>query len=88
MVGVSNRWVNTSLSFINTFKEQAHQLTLKTVIFQPTVDKILLPGNQNSNCAAMKDCQVIRLEGSKHELFLEADRYRNQLVNYIEAHFL
>lgn len=87
--GPTFNWLAESLSATSKIdsKEFASSITLPTLLFQADYDQYVLPGAQDRYCARAVNCQKIRFEGSRHEIYREQDSirvpYMQELLGFI-----
>ncbi|PCJ19115.1 MAG: hypothetical protein COB02_08680 [Candidatus Cloacimonadota bacterium] len=80
MGGPTWQWVKEgSLSIIKaTKKENCQKVTTPTIILSPTND-VVISGSNHKLLASYNDkISVVEFEGSKHEILIEKDKYRDQ----------
>lgn len=53
------------------------------LILQASGDTVVENKAQNEFCQPLSSCQLIAIEGSKHEILMEKDRFRNQALEII-----
>ncbi|MFT6986093.1 MAG: lysophospholipase [Psychromonas sp.] len=73
------RWVAESLSAAEQARENASQITIPVLVIQAGTDSVVTADGQNEfykNIKGCKEAQFITISGAKHEILLEADKYR------------
>ncbi|GHA43406.1 alpha/beta fold hydrolase [Photobacterium aphoticum] len=89
--GPSARWVWQGLAAANLCVSQAGAITTPVLILQAGADTIVDNAAQHRFCQAMqqaeRDCQLITIEGARHELLFESDGFRNPSLQAALAHF-
>lgn len=81
--GVSNNWIYESLKYTKKMKKKYNQVHIPVLLFQSSNDAFVKPGRQNLFCKEAVDCQLFHFPHSKHELLMESDNIRNQVMNHI-----
>ena len=83
----SARWLNETLRAIARVTHQDHltRIRIPTLLLCPTAD-ILVPRKAIGDLARIfRAARLIEIDGARHELFQEADRYRAQAMAAIDA---
>jgi lysophospholipase len=83
----SARWLNETLRTMARVTHQDHltRIRIPTLLLCPTADA-LVPRQAIGNLARIfRAARLIEIDGAKHELFQEADRFRAQALAAIEA---
>lgn len=81
------RWLKESLSAIARVSRQEHltRIRIPTLVLCPTLDPIVPRSTLNAFARKFRAGRLIEIDGARHELFSEADRYRAQAMAAIEA---
>ena len=83
----SARWLNETLNAMARVTHQDHltRIRIPTLLLCPTAD-VLVPRKAVGDLARIfRAARLIEIDGARHELFQEADRYRAQALAAIEA---
>jgi len=83
----SARWLNETLGAMARVTHQDHltRIRIPTLLLCPTAD-VLVPRKAIGDLARIfRAARLIEIDGARHELFQEADRYRAQALAAIEA---
>ena len=81
------RWLNETLRAMARVTHQDHltRIRIPTLLLCPTAD-VLVPRKAIGDLARIfRAARLIEIDGARHELFQEADRYRAQAMAAIEA---
>jgi len=81
MSGSSNRWLQRTIESTRWLaNEGAKQIEIPVLIFKAGLDtRVWNPGVDHA-CRQMKRCQMGTVKAGYHELFLEADPFRNGII--------
>lgn len=83
----SARWLNETLAAMARVTHQDHltRIRIPTLLLCPTAD-VLVPRKAIGDLARIfRAARLIEIDGARHELFQEADRYRAQALAAINA---
>ncbi|MFC6444982.1 alpha/beta fold hydrolase [Shinella zoogloeoides] len=83
----SARWLNETLRAMARVTHQDHltRIRIPTLLLCPTAD-VLVPRKAIGDLARIfRAARLIEIDGARHELFQEADRYRAQAMAAIDA---
>ncbi|MGD9477349.1 alpha/beta fold hydrolase [Shinella sp. G-2] len=83
----SARWLNETLGAMRRVTHQDHltRIRIPTLLLCPTAD-VLVPRKAVGDLARIfRAARLIEIDGARHELFQEADRYRAQALAAIDA---
>lgn len=83
----SARWLNETLAAMGRVTHQDHltRIRIPTLLLCPTAD-VLVPRKAIGDLARIfRAARLIEIDGARHELFQEADRYRAQALAAIDA---
>jgi lysophospholipase len=83
--GPSTRWVHEACLAAKRSRESAGRVTVPVLIFQAGRDTVVNDRGQNEFCAAVTkggrgSCEIDRVEGARHELFMERDEFRDRVM--------
>ncbi|UXI01376.1 alpha/beta fold hydrolase [Photobacterium sp. TY1-4] len=89
--GPSARWVWQGLAAARRCIARAPDITTPILLLQGSDDSIVDNQAQNLFCHTMqqagRDCQLKIIEGARHELLFEEDKYRHPVLGATIAHF-
>ena len=71
--GCSLGWSRESINVSKKILKNADLVKIPVIIMQASMDTLVMPEAQNEFARLASDCQVIRFEGSKHEIFNATD---------------
>ena len=88
--GTSFRWIIDSLEITDQLmkKKNIHSYKVPVLILQSKKDMFVSNESQNSFCKANPSCCYIREFDGKHEIFMEADHWRNQAIKIVTEFFM
>lgn len=80
--GPSLTWLNNSIDIWKyiTNKKNASKVEIPVILFQADNDDLVKSKGQNKFSKHAKDCQLIRVENSKHELYKEQDHIAKDMI--------
>ena len=87
MAGVSNRWLKTSISYTQTFRDHWSMVDQRILLFQAGDDHFVLNDAQDQFCSTVKNCEKVSFKNARHELLMEVDEVRNTVLQRI-LHFV
>ncbi|MFD1328136.1 alpha/beta fold hydrolase [Mycoplana ramosa] len=81
------RWLKEMLAAITRVSRQDHltRIRIPTLVLCPTLDPIVPRTVLNALARKFRAGRLIEIDGARHELFQEADRYRAQAMAAIDA---
>lgn len=81
------RWLKEMLRAIARVSRQDHltRIHIPTLVLCPTLDPIVPRATLNTIARKFRASRLIEIDGARHELFSEADRFRAQAMAAIEA---
>lgn len=81
------RWLKEMLAAITRVSRQEHltRIRIPTLVLCPTLDPIVPRTVLNGLARKFRAGRLIEIDGARHELFHEADRYRAQAMAAIDA---
>ena len=89
--GASTRWVWQGLMAAKQSIQQTRQIKIPLLLIQAGEEKIVSNDAQVKFINKLKktnsDCQFKVIEGSRHEVLFEQDKYRNQTLDAINQFF-
>lgn len=86
--GASYKWTQESFKATKeiTKKENASKVEIPVLLFQAGDDAYVKPKGQNKFAEYAKNCNLVRIENSKHEIYFERDEiqkpYIEQVLNF------
>ncbi len=83
----SARWLNEMLGAMARVTHQDHltRIRIPTLLLCPTADPLVPRKAVDDLARIFRAARLIEIDGARHELFQEADRYRAQALAAIEA---
>jgi lysophospholipase len=81
--GVSGHWLKAAVQAINKVENLAPQFATPALVIQAGADKVVDNKRQDRVILRLANSQKIVIEGAKHELLMEEDRYRRPCVQAI-----
>nr|WP_298101599.1 alpha/beta hydrolase [uncultured Shinella sp.] len=83
----SARWLNETLKAMARVTHQDHltRIRIPTLILCPTADKLVPRATIGNLARIFRAARLIEIDGAKHELFQESDRFRAQALAAIDA---
>lgn len=90
--GPSFHWAHEACLAANRSVVQANQIKVDVLLFQAGQDRIVKSDGQRRFCAVMnatqiQSCFLHHVEGARHELLIEEDRYRNRVLKDMISFF-
>lgn len=81
------RWLNQALATMAKVTHQDHltRIRIPTLLLCPTADALVPRKAVGDLARIFRAARLIEIDGARHELFQEADRYRAQALAAIEA---
>ncbi|MBD9373513.1 alpha/beta hydrolase [Rhizobium sp. ARZ01] len=81
------RWLKETLGAIGRVSRQEHltRIRIPTLVLCPTLDPIVPRSVLNAIAHKFRAGRLIEIDGARHEVFHEADRYRAQAMAAIDA---
>jgi lysophospholipase len=74
--GVSGHWLKMATQAMNKIEQNVHRFSIPALVIQAGVDQIVDNKRQSRVVAKMAHAEVRVIEGSKHELLGEQDKFR------------
>ncbi|WP_322020488.1 alpha/beta hydrolase [Clostridium butyricum] len=84
----SYKWTDESFKVTKeiTKKENASKVTIPILLFQAGDDAYVRPGGQNKFAEYAQNCELVKMDNAKHEIYLENDdiqkTYIKQLIEF------
>lgn len=88
--GASYNWTNESFKATEEIvkEDNASKVEIPVLLFQAGQDTYVKSGGQNKFAKAAKNCEIKKIEGSRHQIFLEKDEilkpYLADVFNFYE----
>jgi len=81
------RWLNETLGAMARVTHQDHltRIRIPTLLLCPTADALVPRKAVNDLARIFRAARLIEIDGARHELFQEADRFRAQALAAVEA---
>jgi len=85
--GATVLWLKNALKFTLELREKNNVFQVPTLLLQAEKDSWVKPGGQNEICKkrSPKFCKVQIVKGSRHEILMERDAIRDQVLKTIDA---
>jgi lysophospholipase len=87
LAGQTVHWLLEGLGASFIARNNGDLVKTPTLVFQAGDDKIVNPGGQNTFCASVRQCRVLRFGGSNHEILHEGDVLRSVAMEKISTFF-
>lgn len=84
--GVTNKWVIEAVRATKTLRERASEFKVPLLVMQAGEDTEVSKEAQKKFCQTAPDCKLKVLAGGFHELLMEKDEVRNQVLKLIKNH--
>ena len=84
--GATWRWVCESMWAAEHLQRLPRQIPTRTLVLQAGDERIAIPETMDAWCDEAPGCQLEQLEASRHEIFSEADVYRNEALVLAERY--
>ncbi len=83
--GPSLSWLNNSIDIGKyiTNKKNAYKVEIPVILFQPENDDFVKEKGQNLFSKYAKDCTLIKVENSKHEIYKEQDHIAKDIIESV-----
>ncbi|MBI5496569.1 MAG: alpha/beta fold hydrolase [Deltaproteobacteria bacterium] len=85
MGGVTYRWVQQAFGAAGSARREARRLLAPTLILQSGADTVVRNDGQDAVCRAARDCTRQQLPGARHELLMEIDATRDEVLSRAHA---
>ncbi|ALS99976.1 alpha/beta fold hydrolase [Lacimicrobium alkaliphilum] len=85
--GVTYNWLRAAIRATEQLEQQVSEVQTPILVLQAGGDQIIDNEAQDHLCAMMPRCQLKPVSGARHELLMEADRYRQPSMQAILAFF-
>ena len=84
--GATYQWLNEAFKLTKeiTSKKNASKVEIPVLLFQAELDTYVKPGGQNKFASYAKNCELVKVEGSEHDMYRESDEI---LKPYLEKIF-
>lgn len=85
--GITYNWLQAAIAALETLAKEISSIQTETLVLQAGGDQIIDNKAQDHLCAMMPRCQLKPIPDARHELLMEADRYRQPTLRTILAFF-
>jgi lysophospholipase len=79
----TNHWIRELEKLAREVIRNAKDIICPTIVFQAEIDEYAHRGAQNRFCARVADCTKVVLEGAYHEILIETDSIREEVLREI-----
>ncbi|OOM71855.1 lysophospholipase L2 [Clostridium puniceum] len=83
--GASYNWTNEAVKVTKeiTKKENVAKVEISVLLFQAGNDTYVKPSGQNKFAEGAKDCKIIKIDNSRHEIYLEIDEIQKPYLKQV-----
>lgn len=83
--GISFNWLNESFKAMNKLLKQDNIDNIKSemILFQAGKDSFVKPDGHNKFVSQAKNCEFIKFEDAKHEIYIERDEIRDKYIKEV-----
>jgi lysophospholipase len=83
--GASYNWTSEAFNVTKeiTKKENASKVEIPVLLFQAGKDTYVKPDGQNKFAEGAKNCKIIKMDSSRHEIYLETDEIQKPYLKQI-----
>ena len=87
--GVTNAWVNAAMKAIKEIRRKVKKNNIKTniLVLNNLEDKVVNPSEINKIFNKLENAKVIEFKETKHEIFMEKDKYRKMMWKEVDNYF-
>lgn len=85
--GVTGRWLAEAVVAMNTILERAPEISLPVLLLQAGADKVVDNKSQQKVVDRLPNCTFVKVDGARHEILMEAERYRAPAIEQILQFF-
>lgn len=85
--GLTARWIYEANRGIDLALKNAAKVAVPVFILQAGKDSFVDSEGQNEYCTSAKNCKLLRIEESKHEILLETDSVRSPAMREVLSFF-
>lgn len=82
--GATFRWVREAIEMSRSARSHADDVVTPILLLQASADTVVIPAGQNEVCDDAADCRLVSYAGAFHELLMEEDPIRNQVMGEIK----
>lgn len=83
--GVTGHWLHAAAQAMDQIENAASSFKLPALVIQAGADEVVDNARQNRVLAKFSQCKLMCIQGAKHELLMEQDRYRVPVMQAILA---
>lgn len=80
-------WAFNALKVTRMIQSESHQISVPSLIFEAGIDPYVNSGGMETVCSSVKGCQKILFKDGMHELYLEKDSIRAELLQRLDKFF-
>lgn len=84
--GVTVRWVSSAFKGTKGIEHVGKKLSMPILLLQAEKDTVVKPQKQNAFCKNAKNCELVPMAGSFHEVLQEKDSIREHAFTLIRKH--
>lgn len=79
-------WLDVAFQSIAALKKADYLRSISTPVLMvsATSDEKVVPAAQKRACDMLPNCKFVPVEGARHDLYMERDKYRNMLFEALE----
>jgi len=84
--GATFGWLDNAFRSITLLNEESYLRAIRTPLLMgtPQNEQVVQTAAQDRACSLMGRCEQVRIEGAKHEIWMERDEYRRQWLAAID----
>ncbi|MCR5416550.1 MAG: lysophospholipase [Pseudobutyrivibrio sp.] len=87
--GCSYSWMREAFNVYKKIIKNANSVEIPVILMQASLDTLVVPEAQNEFASLAQNCQLVRFEGCKHEIFNATDdiilEYYVKLFDFLES---
>ena len=81
--GMSKQWLREACKWSRKSQEMAHKIKIPVLLFEAENDTAVTARGHYNFCSRVKQCSLVHIRGAYHELFIEKDRIRKEVLEEI-----
>lgn len=85
--GPTNSWLREAILLSRYDRDHAAQLRTPILVLEGSEDHIVSTAAEEEFAAHVPNGKIVKLDGAKHEIFIESDNYRNLAIEYTRQFF-
>ena len=82
--GVTGQWLGAAVKVIDEIQRRAGEINLPVLLLQAGADTIVDNGGQDKVFAGLKNAEKWYVEGARHEILVEAEKYREPTMKKVK----